>query len=458
MLILNHNEIKDSIQKSFEQKTLSCQYQDHCYFKFKSYQPHQLEMAKKECRHLLEGQIQLRAIIIREPEFVSVWLSSLEEIKRHLKSQAENFPPQIEKPLLAQTKEESNQPTLKTIQLKPFAFLTSLGVISSVLIATTAAQLYQTSSTANLPLSQSISILNSPSLKELEWKDIHIPSGLFNYGGSSAWNPIREKVDSLIQSQFPEFQLRFLEHPIKPSGSNIGIDMLLNNELTFAQSSRPLKPSEYQLAKQQGYSLKQIPIAIDGIAFAVHPDLDVPGLTVVQLRDIYLGKITNWKQVGGPDLEISPYSRSPKVDGAVNYFLRNILQGQQTIPPNVKIVKTTDDGIKTVANNLGAIYYVSTSEIISTCNVKALPIGRTEDNYISPYLNWEATSQQCQANPYQINREAFRKATYPLTRILFAIVKKNGELEEQAGMAYATLLLSEEGQKALAEAGFVRIR
>ena len=46
----------------------------------------------------------------------------------------------------------------------------------------------------------------------------------------------------------------------------------------FAQSSRSIKPEEYQAAQQRGFSLKEIPVAIDAIAIAVHPSLNLPGL------------------------------------------------------------------------------------------------------------------------------------------------------------------------------------
>ena len=47
----------------------------------------------------------------------------------------------------------------------------------------------------------------------------------------------------------------------------------------------------------------KVPV-IDGIAIAVHPDLEIEGIAIAQLRDIYLGRIMNWQELGGPDLEI----------------------------------------------------------------------------------------------------------------------------------------------------------
>lgn len=75
----------------------------------------------------------------------------------------------------------------------------------------------------------------------------------------------------------------------------VTIRMLIENQLAFSQASRSLKDEEIQRAQQRGLTLKEVPVAIDGIAIAVHPDLPVSGLTITQLKDIYTGKISNWR-------------------------------------------------------------------------------------------------------------------------------------------------------------------
>ncbi len=126
-----------------------------------------------------------------------------------------------------------------------------------------------------------------------------VATGIFNYGGSTAWASLRLAVDSVIQSERPELQLRYLQPQNEPPGSKPGIGMLLKGQLAFVQSSSPLSPKEYELVKQQGLKLKQVPVAVDSIAVAVHPKLDIPGLTLNQLRAIYTGKVSNWREVGG---------------------------------------------------------------------------------------------------------------------------------------------------------------
>lgn len=138
----------------------------------------------------------------------------------------------------------------------------------------------------------------------------NVPSGLFSYGGSTTWAPIRSVVDPVIQTDWTGFRLLYTDPISGAPGSGTGIRMLIDNQLAFSQSSRPLKDKEHQQARQRGFSLKEIPVAIDGIALAVNPSLNIPGLTIAQIKDIYTGKITNWSQVGGPNLQITPYSRA----------------------------------------------------------------------------------------------------------------------------------------------------
>jgi phosphate transport system substrate-binding protein len=179
-----------------------------------------------------------------------------------------------------------------------------------------------------------------------------VPLGLFSYGGSTTWAPIRKDVDPAVQTVFPEFQLRYTDPTIGAPGSGSGIKMLIDNQLAFSQSSRPIKNEEYQTASKRGFTLREVPVALDGIAIAVHPDLNVPGLTVAQIKDIYTGKITNWKSLGGPDLSITPYSRRLEEGGTVEFFSDNVLSGEK-FGTNVQYIPTTTQALQTVARNNG---------------------------------------------------------------------------------------------------------
>lgn len=285
----------------------------------------------------------------------------------------------------------------------------------------------------------------------------NVPSGLFNYGGSTSWAPIRLAIDPAIQAARPEFQLRYVEPTSGSPSSGSGIRMLVDEKLAFAQSSRPIEDQELTRAQQRGFSLKQIPIAIDGLAIAVNPNLNIPGLTIDQLKSIYIGKITNWQQVGGPDVTIKPYSRPKSDGGTVELFVQDILAGQP-FSSNVEFVSTTTQALQKLAGSPGGIYYASAPEVVPQCTIKALPLGRRPSELVSPYQEPFVPLSQCPGKRNKLNIQAFQSGNYPITRNLLVVVKQNGQIAQQAGEAYANFLLTEQGQELLSQAGFVRIR
>jgi phosphate transport system substrate-binding protein len=285
---------------------------------------------------------------------------------------------------------------------------------------------------------------------------LNVPSGLFNYGGSTTWAPIRKTVDPTIQSVWSQFRLRYTSPVIDKPGSGTGIKMLLDNQLAFSQSSRPVEEKEYQEALQRGFTLKEIPVAIDGIAIAVHPDLNIPGLSVAQLKDIYTGKINNWKQVGGPNIPLTPYSRPKEAGGTVEFFVDNVLKGEK-LGTNVKIVSDTTNGLRKVILDPGGIYYASATEVVPQCDIKPLPIGSQPDQLVPPYEEPLVKPSQCPNQRNRLNRVAIQSGEYPITRRLFVIVKQNDLEDEQAGRAYAALLLSHQGQELINDAGFISL-
>ncbi|MCV3215428.1 substrate-binding domain-containing protein [Plectonema radiosum NIES-515] len=255
----------------------------------------------------------------------------------------------------------------------------------------------------------------------------------------------------------PEFRLRYLEPSSGDRGSGSGIKSLIDGQLTFAQSSRPVEDQELARALQRGFDLKQIPVAIDGLAIAVNPNLNIPGLTVEQLRSIYTGLLTNWNQVGGSDIPIKPYSRRINDGGTVEIFVQDILGGQG-FGANVEFVSTTTQALEKVSLSLGGIYYASAPEVVPQCSIKPLPLGRTQKEYIAPYQEPFVSQKECPGKRNKLNIEAFQSGSYPITRNLFVVVKQNGQIEQQAGVAYANLLLTEQGQELITQAGFVKIR
>ncbi|MBO3460088.1 substrate-binding domain-containing protein [Aetokthonos hydrillicola Thurmond2011] len=269
----------------------------------------------------------------------------------------------------------------------------------------------------------------------------NVPSGVFNYGGSTTWVSIRKEVDPVIESVYPNFRLRYTDPDRGAPSSVTGVRMLLDNQLSFSQTSVPIADDAYQQAQKLGFSLQEIPVAIDGVAIAVNPSLNIKGLTVEQFNSIYAGKITNWSAVGGPNLKIIPYG---KKDRDTN--------------PAVKLIPTTTEALRLVAATPGGIYYTSAPLVVSQCHVKPLPLGRNVNEFVPPYKLPFVPLSECPQKRNQVNTEAFLSGQYPLSRRLSVVVKQNNQVDQQAGVAYAQLLLTAQGQELIKKAGFVSLR
>ncbi len=283
-----------------------------------------------------------------------------------------------------------------------------------------------------------------------------VPIGAFKYGGSTAWASIRQLVDSHIQNTRPELQLRYVDPNNGSPGSGAGIRMLLDGKLDFAESSRPLTDEEYAQAQQRGFTLEQREVATDGIVAVVNPVLKVPGLTVEQLQQIYLGQITNWKQVGGPDLLITPFSQHPENADTVLFSAKPVTK--QALSSNVQYVYSTTEALRLVSKTPGGLYYASARGVVPQCTVKALPLGLTPRRLISPYREPLVPSNQCPQKRNQFNTEVLKNGSYPIVSKLFVIIKRNKSREEKAGVAYTKLLLTDQGKKAIEQAGFIPVR
>jgi phosphate transport system substrate-binding protein len=285
----------------------------------------------------------------------------------------------------------------------------------------------------------------------------NVPIGVFRYGGSDAWTLIRLIIDSEIQVERPEFQLRYVNVSQSPNLSKTEVGMLLQGRLAFVQASRPLNESEYAQARERGFSLRQTPVAIDGIAVVVNPQLKIPGLTLDQLRAIYSGKIRNWQQLGGPNIEIHPLSQPPRSSETTDFFASDIME-RQAFGSNVEIVSTATQAIRYLALNPGGIYYSSAAKLAPQCAIAALPLGRSPGELIQPFQEPLVPASECPTRRNQVNTQVFQTGQYPIRQYLYVIVKENNRIEEQAGTAYANFLLTAEGQDLLTKEGFVRVR
>ena len=105
------------------------------------------------------------------------------------------------------------------------------------------------------------------------------------------------------------FQNSDITVDISGGGSQLGIEALINNEADIANSSRPMKSKEINRAKKNGVNPIPIMFSVDALAIITNSELGVDSLSTDDLTQIFSGKLTNWKDFGGPDLEITIYGR-----------------------------------------------------------------------------------------------------------------------------------------------------
>ncbi|GAB4176990.1 MAG: hypothetical protein Fur006_08360 [Coleofasciculaceae cyanobacterium] len=279
--------------------------------------------------------------------------------------------------------------------------------------------------------------------------------GSFQYGGSTTWAPIRGSVDQEIEKTLLNFRLQYVNPPqgnIPSTG--IGVEMLLNGDIHFAQASRLLNIKDIENAQKKGIRLKAIPVAKSFKSIAVHPSLKLKnkGLTVHQIRDICDGKITNWKEVGGPDLPIQVFTRK------TTDLIRTL--GDKCRGKNAVSVSTPQEVIQKLAKTPGGFNVNTAPILVPQCSIKTLPVKNSFGQFVAPYKEPLVSPSDCRSQPNQVNVAVFKSGEYPreLSDTLYIFVKEDGQIGQQAGEAYANLLRSHEGQKLLEAAGFVSIR
>ena len=139
-------------------------------------------------------------------------------------------------------------------------------------------------------------------------------------------------------------------------GSGVGIAALVEGTTDIAQSSRKIKFDEKQKLQKSGKTVKEVTAAYDALAVIIHPDNKVANLTREQLEGIFTGKIRNWKEVGGGDLQIIPYSRETS-SGTYEFFKESVLKNKN-YRNGIMSMPATGAIIQSVSQTKGAIGYV----------------------------------------------------------------------------------------------------
>jgi phosphate transport system substrate-binding protein len=112
---------------------------------------------------------------------------------------------------------------------------------------------------------------------------------------------------------------------VSGGGSGTGISAMINGTTDICQASRDIKTKEVEELEKQGAKLFRYRVALDGIAVFVHESNPIQEISIDQLRRIYTGEVTNWKEVGGIDEKIVLYSRENN-SGTYAYFKEAVLR------------------------------------------------------------------------------------------------------------------------------------
>ena len=224
-------------------------------------------------------------------------------------------------------------------------------------------------------------------------------------------------------------------------GSGTGIAALANKTCDVAQSSRNIKEKEKDsILKASGKAPAEHAVGIDALVVAVNPKCPVDGLDFDQLSDIFTGKVTSWKEVGGPDRKIVVLSRE-RNSGTHVYFLEHVVRrgnekGPEEYASSTLMMPSSQAIVDEVAANEDAIGYYGLG-YLSKKN-KALSVGKKKgDKLASPSI------------------ESALDGSYPIARSLFFYTpgEPSGHVK-----AFIDFVLSDEGQRIVKKLDFVPLR
>jgi len=238
--------------------------------------------------------------------------------------------------------------------------------------------------------------------------------------GSTTVLPIAQGTLEAFMKKHPEIQIS-----LSGGGSGEGIKALIDKTADIATSSREIKKEEVELAQTKNVNPVANVIANDAIVPVVNPKNKVKDLSVDQLSQIYQGKITNWKEVGGDDLKIVVISRDSS-SGTFESWDHFVMK-KAKVAPQAQMLASSGAVVTAVAKNKYAIAYVG----IGYVNKSVKPL---------------------QVNGITASVKTALSKEYPFSRELYMYTDGDakGDIEK-----YIAFVKSAEGQKIVVKEGFV---
>ena len=242
--------------------------------------------------------------------------------------------------------------------------------------------------------------------------------------GSTTVGPIMDAFVEAFGKARPEVKIA-----LQKTGSGPGAAALIDGRCDIATLSRFMKPEEFKKAVDKGILPASHAIAMDGVCVIVHPSNPVAELTLAQVRDIYTGKVTNWKDLGGGDLPIVCISRDTS-SGTYEVFEEKVMN-KEKMTPGIEMVNGNPQAMARVSSTAGAVGYVGLGFVDD--KVKALKIGG-----VTP------------------SKKTVVDGSYPIARPLYMVTNDYPKMGSHL-YRYINLYLSKKGQTMIEEIGFIPV-
>lgn len=239
--------------------------------------------------------------------------------------------------------------------------------------------------------------------------------GVIDIAGGTAHIPVMKEAARQIMEANPAVRIT-----VAGGGSGVGVQKVGEGIVQIGNTGRALKPAEVEK-----YGLVSFPFAIDGVAVAVNPANRVEGLTKAQIKDIFSGKIANWKEVGGADAPISLYVREDGSGTRETFEERALDKGASAAAANVV---NSNGAMKTaIGQDPNAIGYVG--------------IGHLDKSIKGISVDGMAPSQENAAS-----------GQYTVTRLLYMNTK--GE-PQGITKGFVDYIFTPAGQEIVSKAGYI---
>jgi len=199
-------------------------------------------------------------------------------------------------------------------------------------------------------------------------------------------------------------------------------------------------PEVFEELKEQGFEIEIAPIATDALVFVVNSLNPVDTLTIEQIRDIYTGKITNWNEVGGEDIEIEAFQRNAEAGSQV-LMEKLVMKGEPMMDAPSELVSygmgdliNAVKGFDGSASAIGYTVYYYAEDMKMADGLKIISVGNTLPG-----------------------ADTIRSGQYPFLNPYYVVISAKESQDSPARIMY-TWLLSEDGQRLVGLEGYVSVR